>query len=136
MYYAHIKENEKQLLKDHLENVAELASDFAKEFDAEETAKICGILHDLGKYSKEFKRRLDGENIKVDHATAGAQEVMKIYKKDIARIIAYIISGHHTGLQDGGSENKPQSLSKRLKKELKDYSSYKSEINPPASPRN
>lgn len=70
-------------------------------------------------------------SIKVDHATAGSQEVMNLYNKTLAKIMAYVIAGHHTGLPDGGSINKPKSLNKRLCKDVEDYSGYTSEIKPP-----
>ena len=32
----------------------------------------CGMLHDIGKYSKEFQRKIqENTNERVDHATAG-----------------------------------------------------------------
>lgn len=72
MYYAHSTslqdKNSWQLLKNHLENVANGASEFAKEFNAEQFGYASGILHDIGKYSPEFQRRLDGVKIRVDHS--------------------------------------------------------------------
>ena len=61
-YYAHSLENQSedswQLLKDHLENVAELANQFACEFDAGEWGYLAGLWHDWGKGSKEFQAYL------------------------------------------------------------------------------
>ena len=76
MYYAHSTNNSDksdwQLLKDHLTNVANLAARFACDFNASELAYAGGLLHDIGKYSPDFQRRLEGANISVDHSTAGA----------------------------------------------------------------
>ena len=47
---------EKQLLRDHLRNVAELAGGFAEDAGLpREMGEWAGWLHDLGKYSDEFQ---------------------------------------------------------------------------------
>ncbi len=43
-------------LDDHLRGVAQIASDFAADFDSGDWASIAGLWHDLGKYSMEFQR--------------------------------------------------------------------------------
>ena len=86
-----------------------------------------GLLHDIGKYSPEFQKRLAGANIRVDHSTAGAQEAGKLYGTFQSRILEYIITGHHGGLLNYGS--KEGGLEERLSRSfLPDYSAYKSEI--------
>lgn len=74
-YYAHSGQNadksDWQLLADHLGGVAALASARAKPLGLEKAAGLVGALHDLGKYSAGFQRRLEGGPV-VDHATAGA----------------------------------------------------------------
>jgi CRISPR-associated endonuclease cas3-HD len=47
-------------------------AEFARIFGAQEQACQTGKLHDLGKYSEAFNRRLHG-GPSVDHATAGAK---------------------------------------------------------------
>jgi len=131
MYYAHSTslqdKNSWQLLKNHLENVANGASEFAKEFNAEQFGYASGLLHDIGKYSPEFQRRLDGVKIRVDHSTAGAQEARKLYGVFQSRILEYIITGHHGGLLNYGT--KECGLEERLSRPfLPDYSAYQSEI--------
>lgn len=131
MYYAHSTslqdKNSWQLLKNHLENVANGASEFAKEFNAEQFGYASGLLHDIGKYSPEFQRRLDGVKIRVDHSTAGAQEAKKLYGMFQSRILEYVITGHHGGLLNYGT--KECGLDERLSRTfLPDYSAYKCEI--------
>jgi len=131
--YAHsIKDADKsqwQTLKDHLESTASIAERFAARINAETFGKAIGLLHDIGKYSVEFQKRLEGMPLKVDHSTAGAQEAVKIYGKALGRILAYIIAGHHSGLPDVGSKADDSSLDARLlKKALPEYSVYKKEI--------
>jgi CRISPR-associated endonuclease/helicase Cas3 len=52
-FYAHSKENQPpeiwQPLEEHLENVAQLAAEFAAPFGGEQWARLAGIWHDLGK---------------------------------------------------------------------------------------
>ncbi len=125
--------NEWHLLKDHLEDTATRASGFAASFNAEKLARLAGLMHDIGKYSLNFQRRLEGDRNKVDHSTAGALEVDKYYKK-YGRILAYTIAGHHSGLQDWGSKVDESSLEGRLNKPgIPDYIAYQSEIDLPKS---
>ena len=75
MNYAHINESGKyQTVNEHLENVAKLSIEFTKDFGSEKTAYVCGMLHDVGKCSREFQDRLLNNGPKVDHSTAGAIE--------------------------------------------------------------
>jgi len=70
---------------------------------------------------------LNGSSIKVDHATAGDQEVVKLYNNIGEFILAYCISGHHGGLLDTGSGVESSHLKARFKKIFKvgeEYSHY------------
>jgi CRISPR-associated endonuclease/helicase Cas3/CRISPR-associated endonuclease Cas3-HD len=131
MYYAHSTQNpdksDWQPLKDHLTNVATLSRNFADDFNAGDLAYASGLLHDLGKYSLDFQRRLEGAGIHVDHSTAGAQEAGKFYHPSFSRILSYVITGHHGGLQNFGSIE--SGLVERLHKiDLPNYSVYSNEI--------
>ena len=131
IYYAHSTEtpdkSDWQLLKEHLINVAERASEFGKDFNAGPVAYTSGILHDLGKYSADFQKRLEGNPRRVDHSTAGAIEACKKYQKALGLIFAYVVSGHHGGLLNYGSI--ADGLKKRLHSDgLPDYSAYRTEI--------
>lgn len=110
MFYAHsVAEQPKavwQRLADHLENVAALAADFAAPLCLAHAARLAGLLHDLGKYSDAFQRRLDDASVRADHSTAGAWLVLQRAKaapaveRMMAELIAYAILGHHVGLPD------------------------------------
>ena len=133
-YYAHSTDNpdkkDWQSLEEHLKNVANRASDFARDFNAGEYAYAGGLLHDIGKYSSDFQRRLEGAHIRVDHSTAGAKVARTLYHPAQSRILEYIISGHHGGLLNYGSNE--SGLEERLTKTyLPDYSAYTDEIKPP-----
>ena len=123
-FYAHSIDgrpvSEWQPLDEHLLNVASLARRFAEEFGAGEWAYLAGLWHDLGKYSGEFQQRLHGGS-RVDHATAGAQYSFDNLPDDKkAKLLAYTIAGHHSGLPDGKS-NEASCLTRRLKKQVPKY---------------
>jgi CRISPR-associated endonuclease/helicase Cas3 len=115
-YFAHTKPGSSregwQPLREHLENVGQLAAEFGAAFGAREWAHLAGLWHDIGKYSCEYQEYLAaaGENEahaadlrgKVDHSTAGARHAVDTL--DIpGHLLAYAISGHHSGLLDGRS---------------------------------
>jgi len=131
-FIAHIlpESNKEQLLKDHLLSTAENAKQFCKNTKWSDWAYVCGLLHDVGKFSIEFQKRIRGAKFRVDHSTAGAQLANREYSDEIGKILAYIIAGHHAGLPDWTSDSE-SCLNKRLKKSIKDYSSYKTEIHKP-----
>ncbi|MDN7011687.1 CRISPR-associated helicase Cas3' [Methanoculleus sp. FWC-SCC3] len=131
MYYAHSTDDpdkrDWQLLRVHLQNVADIASEFAGCFGAGDLGYAGGLLHDIGKYSPEFQRRLEGANMRVDHSTAGAREARGLYHWQLSRVLEYIITGHHGGLLNYGSSE--SGLEERLEKKLlPDYSTYQDEI--------
>lgn len=113
-----------QELKEHLEGTATLAGKYASAFGAAEWGYIAGLLHDLGKYSKEFQDKLRAsvdahieQYSHVDHSTFGAQQINKQWKNGEGKALAYCIAGHHAGLPDGNS-NADSCLVKRLNKSL------------------
>jgi CRISPR-associated endonuclease/helicase Cas3 len=66
-----------QSIQSHLLEVAQLASERSEVFGAKDFGYLIGLLHDLGKYTPEFQRRLEGSQQKTDHSTAGAKVVMQ-----------------------------------------------------------
>jgi CRISPR-associated helicase Cas3/CRISPR-associated endonuclease Cas3-HD len=134
LFIAHKKEDSKpQYLKEHLVNTAEQAKQFADKFNNGHYAYICGLMHDLGKYSIDFQNKIiAASNARVDHSTAGAIEVnnrMNLFGK----LLSYCIAGHHGGLPDGGSRSDTAvevTLNGRLKRinQIPDYSFFDKEI--------
>lgn len=130
-WLAHISEDgtRVQTIAEHLKGTAVLAGEFAAAFDARAEAEYAGQLHDIGKYSGKFQKRLQG-GASVDHSTAGAQVAFG------ARNVpaAFAIAGHHSGLPDGGNRfdtEDDSTLFGRAKKKVEDCSAWKEEIVPP-----
>ncbi len=115
--YAHSlsdapKQNWHQLSK-HLTDVADLAAKHAKKFDAANWAQAAGILHDLGKYSRAFQEKLEGQIRHVDHSTIGAKIAVDRYQLK-GWLLAYILAGHHAGLANLTEAGPPRPLAQRL----------------------
>ncbi|RPH55313.1 CRISPR-associated endonuclease Cas3'', partial [bacterium] len=98
MYYAHSGPTREawEPLRDHLQDVAKRAASFAEAFGAAEEARLAGLLHDLGKYSERFNRRLAGQERGLDHWSAGAWAAAARCRN---AAVALAVQGHHTGLQ-------------------------------------
>jgi len=136
MYIAHKRENDSktQSIKNHLEGTANKAKNFGNSFNNGDYAYICGLLHDIGKYSEDFQKKIiNSSNARVDHSTAGAIEINnKVHL--FGKLLAYCIAGHHGGLPDGGNKSDTATevtLNGRLKrtKQLPDYLYFENEIN-------
>ena len=131
-FLAHKTEKGKgQLLSEHLNSTAKLCEEFSTD-GLKEYAYLCGLMHDIGKYTATFQRRINGENIRVQHAISGALEINKNAKgTSYAPLLEYCIAGHHTGLPDGGHKGDIDStLCALLGKKTEDYSAFADEIAP------
>lgn len=129
-YIAHKQETRVQTVKEHLVGTAQLAREFAEKFGKEEWGYCCGLLHDIGKYSDEFQRKITGDTEeRVDHSTAGAQLCNEL--GGYYQILSYCIAGHHAGLPDYGNTAINTSLCGRLSKKVCSYQSYKKELEIP-----
>lgn len=132
------------LLVDHLKTVAQLAAEFSKAFDPAEASKrwayLAGLWHDLGKYRPGFQRYVrlaDNPDAHIEgkvggrektHSAAGALWAMQQLNKPsqpYGNILAYLIAGHHAGLDDwdGGLKERLQGddAQQELKETLATY---------------
>ena len=136
-YLAHISENHRlQTVLEHLEGTSDLCSHFAMSFGAEDQGKLAGLAHDIGKYSDAFQRRLQGGS-RVDHATAGAFECLRMGQT----AAAFCVAGHHGGLPDGGDRGDTADqptfrgrMRRAAEGKLESYAPWKQELSLP-SPR-
>jgi CRISPR-associated endonuclease/helicase Cas3 len=116
------------LLADHLQAVAKMSGEFSAYFESNDLpcrwAYLAGLWHDLGKYRPGFQRYVrlpDNPNAHIEgkvigrektHSAAGALWAMKELPKPYGHVLAYLIAGHHAGLDDWNS-----GLIERLQKE-------------------
>lgn len=133
MFIAHKREedNKEQPLIEHLEETASLAGKFGDAFNNSKYAYLCGLLHDIGKYSREFQNRILYNGKRCDHSTAGARILYKC--KPFGILGSYCIAGHHSGLQNCGSRTDvggEGTLYGRLAEEyeIPDYAAYLDEV--------
>jgi len=131
---AHISEDGRiQTVIEHLKGTANKAREYADSFDAGDNAYLCGLLHDIGKYSEAFQKRIYGGKNRVDHSTAGAYELNRRFG-EWGRLLAYCVAGHHAGLPDYGSsadsEDEP-TLVGRLRRDLEPYGCFASDLSIP-----
>lgn len=96
----------RQPLEEHLRHVSQGCAADCGRWGSKEAGRILGLLHDLGKMSQDFQRRLMGERLQTDHATAGMLACGQLDEpqKDnlYYKLMAYAIAGHHSGLLDYG----------------------------------
>ncbi|MDR2530978.1 MAG: CRISPR-associated helicase Cas3' [Oscillospiraceae bacterium] len=132
-YLAHLRgDGVGQSVKEHLDGVSALAGRMAGEFGASDFAAAVGSVHDAGKYSEAFQRRIRGGAVKVDHSTAGGQLLVEssgnsqVPERPL-QLAAYCVLGHHSGLPDGINYDDitdKKTLKKRLTKTVDDYGAF------------
>lgn len=144
----HRPKAEWQGLEAHLGQVAVRAAEFAAAFSAADWGRAVGLWHDLGKYSAAFQSYLEssasgdyhteeaaehtgGPAPKTDHTTAGAQHAVATLPV-MGHLLAYAISGHHSGLLDAISDR--ACLERRLKKAVEPWEHGLAELPPPMAP--
>ena len=135
-YYAHWSEDgRKQTVLAHLLCTAMLCAQFAEKFGEKALGYWAGLLHDIGKFTQAFQKRLFCGGKKVDHSTAGAWE-SKAYLP-----ISLCIMGHHSGLPDlGGRTDKGKPtyfgrMNKAKSGQLEPYDAWKQEVELPQAPK-
>ncbi len=129
------------LLVDHLQAVAKLSAEFSEAFDAvvptQRWAYLAGLWHDLGKYRPGFQSYVslaDNPDAHIEnkvsgrektHSAAGAlwaiQQLEQTHGskgKLAARVLAYLIAGHHAGLHNWHDGLKQRLDSSDSKQEL------------------
>ena len=121
-YYAHSGTSEDRenwhRLSEHLDGAGARAAGFLDAVGGAEFAMVAGLLHDLGKYTQEFQDRLSGGRKRVNHSTAGAKMAVERYGKQLGKMLAFCIAGHHSGLANGVNGEQTTALEARLKERV------------------
>lgn len=126
-------------IRQHLQDVSALSAAFASKLHIAHAGELIGLMHDFGKYSKEFQDYIhsalglrncdeddyvdaDAQRGKVDHSSAGAQHIWHSLaskgelEKCIAQILALCVASHHSGLIDCLDANGEDTFSRRMTK--------------------
>ncbi len=111
-----------QSLEEHLRAIAALSETFAAKAGLPRAGLLVGMLHDFGKYSKEFQSYIlsaagciepgepeytdpEANKGKINHAFAGGQHIWRrlngnAYKRAVAQMMALCVLSHHSCLRD------------------------------------
>ena len=138
-YPAHIRKVDGkkyiQTVEEHCHGVAEIAAELLRDIGLEKTAYLAGMVHDLGKFSENFKNYIekaaDGEKVQrgsVNHTFAGVRFLLEKHSAEqlsgfsdiVLEILAYAVGAHH-GLFDCVDDNNNNGFTKRIQKEGIDY---------------
>ncbi len=138
-YPAHIRKVDGkkyiQTVEEHCRGVAEIAAELLRDIGLEKTAYLTGMVHDLGKFSENFKNYIekaaDGEKVQrgsVNHTFAGVRFLLEKHSDEqlsgfsdiVLEILAYAVGAHH-GLFDCVDDNNNNGFTKRIQKEGIDY---------------
>ena len=129
-----------QSVREHSEQTARLSAESAIE-PLRDICYLIGLLHDVGKYSPMFQRRLTDKSVTYEHSIAGAKAVEELNSlhipKPLQHLMQLCIIGHHTGIPDSGlpSDNETSpTLRGRLKRPAGDYAAYKTDLTIPDYP--
>ena len=121
-YYAHSDASEDRehwhRLSEHLDGTGARAADFLDAVGGADVGRVAGLLHDLGKYTREFQDRLSGRRKRVNHSTAGARVAVERYPGHLGKMLAFCIAGHHSGLANGVNGEQITSLEDRLAEQV------------------
>lgn len=138
-YPAHIRKVDGkkyiQTVEEHCHGVAEIAAELLRDIGLEKTAYLAGMVHDLGKFSENFKNYIekaaDGEKVQrgsVNHTFAGVRFLLEKHSDEqlsgfsdiVLEILSYAVGAHH-GLFDCVDDNNNNGFTKRIQKEGIDY---------------
>ena len=135
-YYAHsadpVDHEKWHRLSAHLEDTGARAAEFLESVSCGNFGRVAGLLHDAGKYTREFQARLEG-GVRVDHSTAGAKIAVERYGPKLGKMLAFCIAGHHAGLANGVNGDRTTALTDRLNGAIPYlHSAWEQEITLPA----
>jgi CRISPR-associated endonuclease/helicase Cas3 len=131
-----------QTVREHLEDVSLISRCLADKVGAADVGELLGLLHDLGKYSKQFQAYiqsatgmldpdLDDEYVdatalrgRIDHSTAGAQWIWENFRRYgpqgelVGQMLALCLASHHSGLVDCLKPDGQNGFAGRMRKDV------------------
>ncbi|GJM77192.1 hypothetical protein HMSSN036_94080 [Paenibacillus macerans] len=145
VYIAHIRQSDGkiQTVEEHAREVKELCEQYGAKIGVAHLAGLAGLLHDMGKYTAEFKNYIQEavanpeappRKGSVDHSTAGGRLVYERYHRTASSVIdkfaaewiANCVISHHQGLRDFVEPNASSPFLERVeKKALNEYEQAK-----------
>lgn len=138
IYIAHISGVRIQTIYEHSHAVANLAEQNGNKVGLGKTARLAGLLHDMGKYSDAFQiyltskqnelEKVSAEDFsgKVDHGQYGGQYLYEYFHKQNgyrkwSEILSLVIMYHHGGLADCANYEAKSPVLERIYKSPKDF---------------
>jgi len=140
---AHIRKSDGviQTVEQHLLEVMQLAEKIGEKLGIPHITGLAGLLHDMGKYTKEFadyikQAVLNPDNppkgAKIDHSTAGGKLLYQLYHQShtsvtrshylLAEIVGNAVISHHSYLKDYYPEDPEKGFLHRVSvKEIKGF---------------
>lgn len=141
---AHIREKDKEIqtVETHLIEVKKLAEKYGSKIGVGTLCGLAGLLHDMGKYSKDFKEYIlravyqpdnPPSRGSVDHSTAGGKLLYDLYHTNedlhsalLAEIVGNAIISHHSYLQDNLNSNLESNYLNRVRdRQISDFEEMK-----------
>ena len=131
-----------QTVREHLVDVSLISRCLAEKVGAADAGELLGLLHDFGKYSKQFQAYIqsatgmldpdiDDEYVdatslrgRIDHSTAGAQWIWGNFRRYgpqgelMGQILALCLASHHSGLIDCLKPDGNNGFAGRMRKDV------------------
>ncbi|MXQ54799.1 CRISPR-associated helicase Cas3' [Shimazuella alba] len=140
---AHIRKKDKQVqtVEQHLLEAKELAEEYGEKLGIRHVTGLAGLLHDLGKYTTQFRDYIfkavhhpdyAPRRGSVDHSTAGGRLLYEYFHKPdqpfymmLAEIVGNAIFSHHSYLKDFITPDLESDFLKRAEKPLDEFEQTK-----------
>jgi CRISPR-associated endonuclease/helicase Cas3 len=143
-FIAHRREadGKEQAVSEHLLEASIISRCFAEKIGCPDVGELLGLLHDFGKYSRQFQAYIksatgmlnpdiDDEFVdaqalrgKIDHSSAGAQWIWEKFRRYgpqgelVGQILALCLASHHGGLIDCLKPEGENGFIARMKKDV------------------
>ncbi|WP_028778858.1 CRISPR-associated helicase/endonuclease Cas3 [Shimazuella kribbensis] len=143
---AHIRKKDKQVqsVEQHLLEAKELAEEYGEKLGIRHVTGLAGLLHDLGKYTTQFRDYIfkavyhpdyAPRRGSIDHSTAGGRLLYEYFHKHdqpfymmITEIVGNAIFSHHSYLKDLITPDLESDFLKRAEKPLDEFEQTKQQF--------